>query len=87
MKLEYIGDCDAVFVPEHDEYLDISPGDIVDFADDLAERLLEQETNWCKPRHAPRRKVAERKAAIAANPPAPRVDAVDTPEGEIVHGD
>jgi hypothetical protein len=46
MKLRNIGPMPALFVPEHDAYLDIERGQVVDFEDALAVRLLEQAENW-----------------------------------------
>ncbi len=46
MKLRNIGPMPALFVPAHDEYLDIERGEVVDFADDLARSLLDQADNW-----------------------------------------
>lgn len=49
MKLQYVGPISPIFVPEHNEYLDIETGDVVEFTDTLGERLL-QSSNWEKPR-------------------------------------
>lgn len=45
-KLRYVGPMPAVYVPAHDEYLDIERGGVVEFADGLAASLLEQYENW-----------------------------------------
>ena len=64
MKLQYVGPISPIFVPEHNEYLDIETGDVVEFTDTLGDGLLLSE-NWERPKS---KAADEALAAVAAGP-------------------